>query len=75
MTSLPQTRQPAHPAQDNCRTWPAGAMAGTAQTPDGARSRARQSLPAVDPSTAYGCVDWYLYPDAKPEPELRRISI
>jgi hypothetical protein len=20
---------------------------------------------AVDPSTAYGCVDWYLYPDPK----------
>ena len=20
---------------------------------------------AVDPSSAYGCVDWYLYPDAK----------
>jgi hypothetical protein len=20
---------------------------------------------AIDPSTAYGCVDWYLYPDAK----------
>lgn len=23
--------------------------------------------PAVDPSCAYGCVDWYLYPDSKPE--------
>lgn len=21
----------------------------------------------VDPSCAYGCVDWYLYPDSKPE--------
>jgi hypothetical protein len=21
------------------------------------------SHPAVDPSSAYGCVDWYLYPD------------
>jgi len=20
---------------------------------------------AVDPSTAYGCVDWYIYPDTK----------
>jgi hypothetical protein len=23
--------------------------------------------PAVDPSSAYGCVDWYLYPDAVAE--------
>jgi hypothetical protein len=23
--------------------------------------------PAVDPASAYGCVDWYLYPDTKPE--------
>jgi hypothetical protein len=22
---------------------------------------------AVESSSAYGCVDWYLYPDAKPE--------
>jgi hypothetical protein len=22
---------------------------------------------AVDPSSAYGCVDWYIYPDTKPE--------
>jgi hypothetical protein len=21
----------------------------------------------VDPSSAYGCVDWYLYPDSRPE--------
>jgi hypothetical protein len=21
----------------------------------------------VDPSLAYGCVDWYIYPDSKPE--------
>lgn len=25
---------------------------------------ARRST-AVDPSTAYGCVDWYIYPDSK----------
>ena len=23
--------------------------------------------PGVDRSSAYGCVDWYLYPDSKPE--------
>lgn len=22
--------------------------------------------PVVDPSTAYGCVDWFIYPDPKP---------
>jgi hypothetical protein len=22
---------------------------------------------AVDPSSAYGCVDWYIYPDSKAE--------
>jgi len=32
-----------------------------------ARSEVAQHLAAVDPSFAYGCVDWYLYPDAKPE--------
>jgi hypothetical protein len=21
----------------------------------------------VDPSSAYGCVDWYIYPDSKPK--------
>lgn len=25
--------------------------------------RFRQALPAVDPSNAYGCVDWFLYPE------------
>jgi hypothetical protein len=36
---------------------------GVAQTPE-------VSSPhpvAVDPSSAYGCVDWYLYPDSKVE--------
>lgn len=27
---------------------------------------ARPHPAAVDPSSAYGCVDWYLYPDSKP---------
>ena len=28
---------------------------------------APQHLAALDPSSAYGCVDWYLYPDPKPK--------
>ena len=36
---------------------------GVAQTPE--PTSAHQV--AVDPSSAYGCVDWYLYPDPKVE--------
>ena len=58
MTSLPQTRQRTFPAQDSrCRTTPV-----VPRTPDGSRA-AQQALSAVDPSTAFGCVDWFLYPD------------
>jgi hypothetical protein len=59
MTSLPQTRQRNFLAQDGRRrTTPATA------TPEGsAPARVRQTLPAVDPSNAFGCVDWFLYPD------------
>ena len=59
MTSLPQTRQRNFPAQDGRRrTTPASG------SPEGsAPARARQSVPAVDPSTVFGCVDWFLYPD------------
>ena len=59
MTSLPQTRQRKFPAQESRRrTTPApGGPEGSAP------ARARQSLPAVDPSTAFGCVDWFLYPE------------
>jgi hypothetical protein len=59
MTSLPQTRQRNSPAQDGrCRT------ASAPGSPEGsAPARARQSLPAVDPCNAFGCVDWFLYPD------------
>jgi hypothetical protein len=32
-----------------------------------ARADAAQHLAALDPSSAYGCVDWYLYPDPKHE--------
>ena len=72
MTSLPQTHQRISPAQDNYRRRPA---AGAADSAAESRGRARESLPAIDPSTAFGCVDWFLYPDAKLEPELRRIGL
>jgi hypothetical protein len=63
MTSLPQTRQRKLPAQDGCRrAWPA-TTATAPEFPGSVRARARQNLPAVDPSTVYGCVDWFLYPD------------
>jgi hypothetical protein len=59
MTSLPQTRQRNLPAQESRRrtTSAPGTPEGSAPAP------ARQSLPAVDPSTAFGCVDWFLYPE------------
>jgi hypothetical protein len=60
MTSLPQTRQRTFPAQDGRRRTP---NAGSPEVSGPARGRARQALPAVDPSTAFGCVDWFLYPD------------
>jgi hypothetical protein len=36
---------------------------GAAQTPEVASAHPA----AVDPASAYGCVDWYLYPDSKVE--------
>lgn len=32
------------------------------QSPD---TNAAQQSSAVDPHTAYGCVDWFIYPDSK----------
>jgi hypothetical protein len=59
MTSLPQTRQRNYPAYDSRhRTTPAAATAEGS-----APARARQAVPAVDPSKVFGCVDWFLYPD------------
>jgi hypothetical protein len=59
MTSLPQTQQRNFPAQDSRRR-----TAPAPGTPEGsAPARVRQTLPAVDPSNAFGCVDWFLYPD------------
>jgi len=59
MTSLPQTR--TLPAQEGRRR--TSLPTGTPEASSPARGRARQALPAVDPSTAFGCVDWFLYPD------------
>jgi hypothetical protein len=62
MTSLPQTHQRTFPAQDSrCRTSPVVPSTPDAHGTD--RGHARPALPAVDPSTAFGCVDWFLYPD------------
>ncbi len=76
MTSLAQTHPRTSPAQEGRRrTWPANGVSGAQESAGAARDRARQNLPAIDPSMAYGCVDWYLYPQAKPEQELRRIGL
>lgn len=61
MTSLPQTRQRNFPAQDSRRRTLRDTSTSEATGP--ARGRAKQALPAVDPSTVFGCVDWFLYPD------------
>lgn len=60
MTSLPQTRQRSLPAQDGRRRSP---FVAAPEASGPARGRARQTLPAVDPSKVFGCVDWFLYPD------------
>lgn len=66
MTALPQTRPSISPAEDSSsRSWPADIVPAAAES-SGARGRARQMLPALDPSTVFGCVDWFLYPQAKP---------
>jgi hypothetical protein len=61
MTSSPQTRQRNLPAQESRRR---SASNATSASADGSASaRVRQSPPAVDPSSVFGCVDWFLYPD------------
>lgn len=63
MTSLPQTHPRTLAAQESRRRTPSVA-AENAPSPDGtAPDRAREPLPAVDPSCVFGCVDWFLYPD------------
>lgn len=57
MTSLPQTLTfTVHDGRR--RTSPVPSMPESRDA-----GRARQALPAVDPSNAFGCVDWFLYPD------------
>lgn len=63
MTSLPQTRQLSFAAQDSRRR--TTSVQGSVESAVASRSRARQTLPSVDPSTVFGCVDWFLYPDQR----------
>lgn len=78
MASLPQTQQRTYSAQDGRRRT-APVVPGTPEASGSSRSRARQALPAVDPSTAFGCVDWFLYPDeavgrSAAEAQVKRIQ-
>ncbi|HJS92562.1 MAG TPA: hypothetical protein VJ738_21520 [Steroidobacteraceae bacterium] len=67
MTALPQTRASISPVEDGSSTRSRAAdIVPAAAEASGARSRARQTLPALDPSTVFGCVDWFLYPEAEP---------
>lgn len=59
MTSSPQTLTFMAP-EGRRRTAPVRSIA---QSCGDAAGRPRQALPAVDPSSAFGCVDWFLYPD------------
>jgi hypothetical protein len=59
MTSLPQTL--TFTAHDGRRS--TSPVPSSPQSSRDARGGTRQALPAVDPSNAFGCVDWFLYPD------------
>lgn len=59
MTAIPQTHQRTLQAQEGRRR----AAPANPEASGPAKDRARQALPAIDPSTAFGCVDWFLYPD------------
>lgn len=59
MTASPQTQQRTFQAQEGRRR----TVSAIAEASGPAKDRARQALPAVDSSTAFGCVDWFLYPD------------
>lgn len=61
MTSLPQTQLSFAVQDGRRRTSPIIPAAATSAM---ARARGRQVLPAVNPSQEFGCVDWFLYPDA-----------
>jgi hypothetical protein len=65
MTAQPQIHPDPAPAQDRS---PAGifpAAPAAADTSGGARGGLRQMPPALDASTVFGCVDWFLYPEAE----------
>lgn len=62
MTSSAQTRQWNFAAQDGRRSSTSASAGAGGFVP----ARARQTLPAVDPSTVFGCVDWFLYPEQAP---------
>jgi hypothetical protein len=65
MTAPPQTHPPISPAQQGSeRSRPHDSFPG-AEACVGTRDRARQTLPAVDASTVFGCVDWFLYPEGR----------
>lgn len=57
MTSMKQTH-PRYSADGRRRTPAAPGGPDTS-----GKGRARPALPAVDASTAFGCVDWFLYPE------------
>ena len=59
MTSLKQT----HPRSSTDGRRRAATVPGTAEASDAVKGRARPALPAVDASTVFGCVDWFLYPE------------
>jgi hypothetical protein len=64
MTSLPQTHQRTFTAQESRRRTPP-VLPGTPEAASGSAGggRTRQGPPAIDPSSVFGCVDWFLYPD------------
>ena len=65
MTSLPQTHQRTITAQESRRRGPPAVAVPGIPEASGSRAgeRPRPGLPAVDPSSAFGCVDWFQYPD------------
>jgi hypothetical protein len=72
MTSLPQT-QPRNFAGLDSRRRSTPLVPGAAAMSGAAARRAREALPALDPSQEYGCVDWFLYPDeAQAEAKVKR---
>ena len=58
MTSSPPTYQRTFTVEESRRRSPPAETFGSSTG-----GRARQGLPAVDPSSAFGCVDWFQYPD------------